>query len=89
MMKCELGCIVKSKAGKDLGNYFIVSNILNKEYVYLVNGKNRKLAAPKKKKIKHLIVCRQESEFKEKIEQAQYLLDSDIRSILKDFKLNM
>lgn len=85
-MKCDVGSIVKSQAGRDKDKFFIVTSLLNAGYVYLVDGKNRKLHAPKKKKIKHLIVCQQKSELKEKIEQAQYLLDSDIRKVLNNFK---
>ena len=86
MMKCELGSVVQSLAGKDKDKLFIVSNILNEQYVHLVDGKNRTLLNPKKKKIKHLIVCQEKSELKEKFEQAQYLLDSDIRKVLKTLK---
>ena len=89
MMKCKVGTIVKSKAGRDNGKFFVVYSILDENYVLLVNGKNKKLSNPKKKKYKHLIVCKEISELREKIEQARYLLDSDIRSQLKNFKLNM
>ena len=89
MMKCDVGSIVQSKAGRDNNEFFVVSRILDKEYVYLVDGKSRKLTAPKKKKIKHIFVYQQVSELKEKLEQAQYVLDSDIRKVLKSFKINM
>ena len=89
MMKCDVGAIVQSQAGRDRDQFFIVSSILGDEYVYLVDGKNKKLNNPKKKKIKHLIVRKQKSELKEKFEQSQYLLDSEIRKVLQNFKINM
>ena len=89
MMKCDVGDIVQSQAGRDRDQFFIVSSILGDEYVYLVDGKNKKLNNPKKKKIKHLIVRKQKSELKEKFEQSQYLLDSEIRKVLQNFKINM
>lgn len=53
---CDLsvGQIVKSKSGRDKGECFIVYEILDDEYVLLVDGKLRKLDKPKKKKVKHL-----------------------------------
>jgi ribosomal protein L14E/L6E/L27E len=87
-MKCELGAIVQSTAGRDKNKFFVVSKIISNEYVLLVDGKNKKLAFPKKKKIKHLIVYEQ-SKLKEKFEQEQYVLDSEIRQILKNFKVDM
>ena len=89
MMKCDVGDIVQSQAGRDRDQFFIVSSILGDEYVYLVDGKNKKLNNPKKKKIKHLIVRKQKSELKEKFEQSQYLLGSEIRKVLQNFKINM
>ena len=50
----DVGCVVKAIAGRDDGQYFIVIEKINEEYVLIANGKNRTMAKPKKKKIKHL-----------------------------------
>jgi len=50
----EVGSIVFSKAGRDKGNYFMVYEVLNQDFVTLVDGSMRKLANPKKKKVKHV-----------------------------------
>lgn len=42
-----------SLAGRDKGNYFIVTEI-NDNYAYIVDGKIHKVENPKYKKIKHL-----------------------------------
>lgn len=49
------GQIVISKAGRDKGDIFIVVDY-NEPYVFLADGKLRRLEAPKKKKIKHIQV---------------------------------
>jgi len=50
----EIGRLCLSKAGRDQGRYFIVKEVIDENYVYVVDGMMRKLAAPKKKKRKHL-----------------------------------
>lgn len=49
-----VGSIVYSRAGRDEGRYFMVTAILDDSYVSIADGSVRKLAKPKKKKIKHL-----------------------------------
>jgi ribosomal protein L14E/L6E/L27E len=49
-----LGKVVNSKAGRDMHRDFIVVGIINSEYVYISDGKLRKIEKPKKKKVKHL-----------------------------------
>ena len=88
MMRYDVGSIVQSRAGKDKGMFFVVSKIEH-NFVFLVDGKKRTLSKPKKKKNRHLIVCQQCSELKEKFAKAQYMLDSEIKSVLRNFKLNM
>lgn len=50
----QIGQFVKSRAGRDKNKVFIVYEIINDEYVYVVDGDLRKLEKPKKKKVKHL-----------------------------------
>lgn len=50
----QIGQIVKSKSGRDKGECFIVFDVVDENYVLLVDGKLRKIANPKKKKLKHL-----------------------------------
>jgi large subunit ribosomal protein L14e len=53
-LKLAVGLVVWSKAGRDAGRKFVVIDIINDEYVLLVDGSLRKLEKPKKKKIKHI-----------------------------------
>lgn len=50
----QVGQFVKSRAGRDKGKVLIVYEIINDEYVYVMDGDLRKLEKPKKKKVKHL-----------------------------------
>ena len=47
------GDLVKSLAGRDGGEIFLVVNVVG-DYAYVVNGKIRKIKSLKKKKVKHL-----------------------------------
>lgn len=50
------GQVVRSKKGRDEGEIFIILDIIDDKYVYLVDGKLRKLCKPKRKKVKHLYI---------------------------------
>jgi len=50
------GQIVRSKKGRDEGKVFVILDIIDKDYLFLVDGKLRKLDRPKKKKVKHLYI---------------------------------
>lgn len=52
-MEIKVGSIVRSKAGRDKGNLFVVL-AMDGEYVYMADGELRKSDSPKKKKLKHL-----------------------------------
>ena len=51
-----VGQVVKSRAGRDAGNVFLVLEIVDDKHVLIVDGDKRPLEKPKKKKIKHLMV---------------------------------
>lgn len=83
----EVGQIVKSKSGRDKGRLFIIYEIVDDQYVRLVDGDLRKLENPKLKKVKHLtkyntVVV----EIKEKLDSDIELKDAHIRRILSDYK---
>jgi ribosomal protein L14E/L6E/L27E len=49
-----IGSVVRSTAGRDAGKLFIVIKVLDEKYVEVSDGSLRKLANPKKKRVKHL-----------------------------------
>ncbi len=52
-MEVVVGSVVRSIAGHDKGDYFIVL-ALEDGYAYVADGKLRKAELPKKKKLKHI-----------------------------------
>jgi len=78
------GRLVCSIAGRDAGKVYIIIDILNETMVQVVDGKIRKLAAPKKKNIKHLMAYSQRAgEIEEKRKSGQRVTDLDVRNILQ------
>ena len=72
--------LVKSVAGRDKGRIFVVMSHIDETYVFISDGKMRRVEKPKKKKIKHLRLLGQHSEFLEnKMTEDGRLTNSDIR----------
>jgi len=81
----EPGRIVRTRAGRDKGRYFVVVNVLDDEYVHIVDGELRKLAKPKRKKCKHLDPTKDVHEgLRDKMTQGTKIFDSEVRSCLKN-----
>lgn len=81
-----IGQVVKSRAGRDKGRVFLVLDIIDDQYVLIVDGDLRKLEKPKKKKIKHLMVYNTIiKEFEEKLKSKQGINDAYIRKLLEPF----
>ena len=79
------GQVVFSKSGRDRGMAFIVVNA-DTDYVYLVDGKLRRLEKPKKKKKIHVQITKYvDTQINRKLNSGEYLLDSDIRKALKTY----
>lgn len=86
----DIGRIAISKAGRDVGKAFLIFAIVDDQYVLLVDGKYHKLDAPKKKKLKHLIL---KAEIAETIRQKWLsdakVFDSQVRSVLEQIISNL
>ena len=52
-MEVDKSSLVVSKAGRDQGQLFYVIDA-DEQYVYLADGKSRRLEKPKRKKRKHI-----------------------------------
>lgn len=78
--------MVKSKAGRDKGEVFLIINIINKENVLIVDGKLRKLANPKLKKIKHLMIYNTVlSDLQKSVDNQLEINDAYIRKLLEPY----
>ncbi|MHB1314929.1 MAG: hypothetical protein ACYCX2_05500 [Christensenellales bacterium] len=80
----QVGRVVRSKAGRDKGRFFVVSELCNdSQHVMIINGRLRKFANPKKKKIKHLASQPAvATELAQRLCSGQTVLDSEIRRFL-------
>ena len=78
MERYKAGMLARSKAGHDCDNVYVIINT-DQTYVYVVDGKNRTLDRPKKKKKKHVQIIYKENN----IENAD---DAAIRRIIKEWK---
>lgn len=52
--KLSPGQFCTSKQGRDKGKFYIVYEIVDEDYVLLVNGEDRKIKNPKRKNQRHL-----------------------------------
>lgn len=86
-MKLSRFEIVKSTTGHDQGNIYLVTEILDNDYVLLIDGKNKKISNPKKKKTKHIISLNVvETQIESIFEDKSKINDGEIRKILKKYQ---
>ena len=86
-MKFKKFEVVESKAGRDQGNIYIISEIIDENYVNLIDGKYRTLSKPKKKKIKHInAVGEIASEIEAIFNDKSKINDAVIKKFLKKFE---
>ena len=84
-MEIDKSSMVVSKAGRDQGQLFYVIDA-DEQYVYLADGKSRRLEKPKRKKRKHIEqIPRTESRIAEKIRNGEKVLNSELRKELASF----
>ena len=84
-MEIDRSSLIVSKAGRDQGQLFYVVDT-DEQYVYLADGKSRRLEKPKRKKRKHIEqIPRTESRIAEKIRNGEKVLNSELRKELASF----
>ncbi len=85
-MEYQIGQVVYSKSGHDKGDVQMIHSVEG-EYLYLVDGKRRKLEKPKRKKKMHVQPTSYvEAEVANKLRQNSYLLDAEIAKALKKYQ---
>jgi ribosomal protein L14E/L6E/L27E len=86
----RVGQIVKSKAGRDKGRIFIITEIVDDIYVKVCDGELRKVSKPKLKKIKHLIVYnRVFEEIETRVGKNEKLNNAYIRRLLEPYNVQI
>ncbi|MCD8025484.1 MAG: KOW domain-containing RNA-binding protein [Clostridiales bacterium] len=76
-MNTQRGSIVKAKAGRDKGGFFIVLDT-DAEYAYIADGRRRKVEHPKRKKLIHLAPTNT-------VIEGSFETNPQIKRILKEF----
>lgn len=85
-MDLKLGSVVYSKMGRDKGKYYIVTEIVDDEFVKIADGDLRKLRTAKLKRVKHV---RANGDVLEriavKLADKQQIFDAEVRSALRAY----
>lgn len=84
--KIEIGRVVLGKNGRDTGKHFIITKVVDNDYVEISDGKSRPLSKPKKKKVKHIAITGEVFEtIAEKIKLDKKVYDKELGSALRQY----
>jgi len=82
-----LGQVVYSKAGRDNGKIFIITGLIDANYVYISDGDLRRVENPKKKKLKHLVITKNiVDSISQKLSTDNRVTNAEIRKALVELK---
>ena len=85
--KVETGRIVRSKAGRDEGRYFVVIALDGDEFAYVANGEKRTVEEPKRKRVKHLFVTEETiSGLQKRLASGEKVENHEIRKWLSAYR---
>ena len=85
-MSFEKGQIVRSRNGRDAGRLFIVMSA-EPDFIYLVDGKRRRVEAPKRKSAKHIeLVGECAGRAAEKLLAGESPTNGEVRKTLAQFQ---
>lgn len=80
-----IGRVVYSKSGRDSERIFVILDVIDKNYVYIVDGNLRKVEKPKKKKMKHLNITNDVSkDIKQLIMSGNNISNAKVRKCLEN-----
>ncbi len=87
-MSVVLGQVVLSKAGRDAGRIFVVTGLIDDNYVLISDGSSRRLENPKKKKLRHLIITNNVIEaIAQKISSGEKCTNAELRKALVEYNV--
>ncbi len=82
----KVGSVVFSKAGRDQGKFYVVTEIVDDNYVKIADGDLRRVDTPKLKKIKHLKAQGEVLEkLADKFEEGKKVFDAEVKSALRAY----
>jgi len=79
-----VGQLCYSKQGRDKDKVYIVYEIVDEDYILLINGDDRKIDKPKKKNKKHLQKINQIIENFEKLKSENEINDLIVKRYIKE-----
>lgn len=80
----RIGQLVSSIQGRDCGRFYLITGIENETMVNVADGEGRKLANPKRKNCKHLILYDAVAGYiLEKVQKGKKVTNTDVRKELK------
>jgi len=83
MPQLMLGQLAKSIAGRDKGRFMIIIDVIDENYVHVVDGDLRRIEKPKKKKIKHLqLLNRKADSIVEKLTKKRKISNDEIKKAI-------
>ena len=85
MLELQPGQLVRSLAGRDKGKHYLVLRVIDHKYVYLVDGRSRPVARPKRKNKVHL-QCYERRAAVGEIFDPERLSDSQVIEFLKQLE---
>ena len=81
-----VGQLAVSKRGRDRGEPYLVLEIIDEDFVYLINGDKRRIENPKRKNIKHLLFYPAVAEhLAQQWEAGQQVSNIEIRKVIAGF----
>lgn len=83
-MQLNMGQIVRSKMGRDSGEYYVVIEV-ESGFARLANGKTKKLKKPKRKNIHHLEKINHTNAELEKLKQNLKINDDMVAHTIQDY----
>jgi len=89
VVRPKMGDVVRSKNGRFRNELFVVLSV-DDDYAGLVNGKQRKVNNPKKKKIKHLeLGIGHSNHIEEKLLNGEKVTNNEVRITLGSYSINV
>ena len=84
VVNISMGQLVTSVAGRDQMQVYLVVGIKNNKILSLVNGRDRKMANPKQKNIRHVNVLKSIAKgLAEKLQSDMKITDEEIRQAIQ------
>lgn len=77
-----VGMVVTSRAGRDVGDRYVVVGAEGDDMVLVADGRRRSTGRPKRKNVKHLAVHGPAGTIAERLREGRAITDEDLRAVL-------